>query len=370
MKTSNQKIIITFLCLLIYLVLGSACAGDQPISSEISPFTLETTNKPTAAIATEIAPTNAPVAETPSPIPASFPLIKIDTGTITDFWWISSPPILYYEITKGVWPKVYAYDPIRENTIQIEATREAVNTVTPTPIMNIPATATQIEVSPSGARVIYLIRTSPTATPIPDPLGGEQWLLGGPAELWLLENGKTRKIGMIEDCLERFIWSSDEEKLVSTRLLAACKEPTWLIDFQTSRIQPILGEMDSERYLILGFSPSGDELLYRTAEALHLLNSDSLESTQLQIHDSVAANTVTGSWLAQDLLLVTYKVSEFGKQAVGVYNLTTSELNVLFDSASHPALTKLPLSQYKLSSDGRWLAIATSSTLWVIEIAP
>jgi hypothetical protein len=179
MKTSNQKIIIVCLCLLICLVFGSACAGDQPISSEISPFTLETTDKPTAAIATEIPPTNTTVAETPSPIPASFPLIKIDTGAIADFWWTSSPPVLNYEITKGSWPKLFAYDPVGENTIQIEATREAVDTVTPTPIMNIPAPATGIEVSPSGERVVYLIRTYPTATSVPDPLGGEQWLLGG-----------------------------------------------------------------------------------------------------------------------------------------------------------------------------------------------
>jgi Tol biopolymer transport system component len=229
-----------------------------------------------------------------------------------------------------------------------------------------------ISISPSGRKAIYLVRLEPTSTPPPGPVDGEIWLGGGPAEVWLWDEGSSRSIGKIEHCATYYQWSSDEQIIVVTPLgfLSHCGDIfVWIIDLVKGQITPILGGT-STIVPMYGISPNGKYLLYNLDQQLYFMD---LETFETKMVSTKGINFADSQWFDDKSLLVMYQIT--GKlKKIGRLDLESGDIIDLLTSNNLPEITRQIPNFIRLSPDHKQLAISLRDTrdiehsLWVIKV--
>jgi dipeptidyl aminopeptidase/acylaminoacyl peptidase len=293
-------------------------------------------------------------------------------GRITEIQWSDDSDVIYYYVQGG---GSWMYD------IQSGRKEAGVNpppTATTLPLPNIPS-ITNFSVSPSGQRLLYVLRLSPTVTPLP-PVSPEA--MGEPgsgdgdnsAQLWLADRHGEQFIGEIEDCVADFLWPEDETYavLVAIPRPAPCVESfAWFVDMETNTITNLFPRAQYDEMRHFALSPSSQRLLYYHEDQLQVLDIESGTSRSLEVPEPSF-----GIWLDDQTILMRYRPEGDRHFILGIYDLETDHLSELVGPRATPLLQGMVLDYLRISPDGRWLAFAAGAepykmdSMWLLALPP
>jgi hypothetical protein len=340
----------------------SACASNP---------TGEATTPTAPQIATTAAQSNPPYALTPTlanPAAAATvsatPTIDIqtvDTGEQLDFWWSSDSQRLFYLTALGAWE----YDVVSD--VKSELANQELEARTPVPQFDpqLPPNATNVSVSTSGQVILYLIPGNSTLdiSPSPTPEDGEVWVGGGEATLWVRTGTTAFEIGQMENCVHRYIWANDEQRVVITAppVPAQCQEThAWLVDIVSRVLRPLFPKNEYPGEVsIYGLSPDGQTVLYRTDDHLFLMDLSTFRSRRLEL-----PVTARGNWVDNETLLLIYGDSLGSLYGIALFDIGDLTLDTIVDLRKVPVATGSLLREARISPDGRWLAFSTARNVY------
>lgn len=320
-----------------------------------------------------VEPTQFPTVETvgitPSSTNASVIILPSPIQVLSDlpsfFWWSSDSSKLYYE-KDGIWE----FDIAKGTTSKSQVLKPDLLRCTYLPDVYNGTLLFQQNCSPSKERIIYytILELSPrTSSPAPAPLdcnSGEcptPYDEGAQVELWLWENGVSRKIGQLLSCIKDHLWAENEQKLVAVgyddgdRPISQTCDTTfyaWQVDLANHVITPLLPKADRpSEVFVHDYSPDGDFLLFTERQRLYLLDVQTQGETDLQIPRRVD----NAWWLNENKILVLFYLQ------TGGYNMGWSILDIKSGNFTEVLNEANSIGEYILddpviSPDGKWLA--------------
>jgi len=344
---------------------------------------LLTACNPATSTATEL-PTNQgipkPTAVTPQPslgatntsiplTPVSAMIRKIASGEIRAFWWDRNAQRLFYSLPTDTWE----YSVISHSKQPGPLEQSSPGTPNPSALNSLPANAELIGASPSGQKIIYVIREVAAITPKSSPeANGEQWTATS-AEMWLAVNGNVRSLGQIEYCGFEYLWSNAETRVVATAAsVEPCSANAWLIDLDASTIRPLFPkETTAEFVTILSLSPDGERLLCRLDDQVYMIDLMNGDKVSLDL----PARLIRASWVDQNKVLIAYNMELGGPLSIALKDITSESFVLLIGPEQVSALNGEKIFNELISPDLQWLAFMTSRslndinrTLWIAPV--
>jgi hypothetical protein len=169
----------------------------------------------------------------------------------SNLWWSEDSQTLFYqdELAQQAW----TYDVKSQTARSINYTPRSADALATEYESRLPHAASLAAVSPSHRRALF---ATPLAEPIPlspprftDENVNPQFS----AELWLLEDGVTTRLGLVDFCFftQAPIWSAEENKAVVNSgpvfdAERACMFAVWLIDTQRPSVGPFPSSWEDE----------------------------------------------------------------------------------------------------------------------------
>ena len=276
------------------------------------------------------------------------------------FWWADSHTLYYSLRGTTVWQ---SYD-VETNTAQtLEALPLRPGIPSPETREQVPEDALSIAVSPSRRRVLYMVGLSPTPTPEPNVDGETDWV-STPSELWLVEDGKSRRVGPIENCIKDYLWSDDERIVIAqSEVPLSCQAYAWLVDLGIPQIVPLFPR-PGEWLEAIDLSPSGRRALVRSRGSGHLYI---LEMASFQRESLALAQWAWGKWLDEQHLLVGENHATDGARwtynTFWLYDVESHARMQILGAGMTPVLATLEFTGMSLSPDRRWLAFIAGPDL-------
>jgi hypothetical protein len=291
-------------------------------------------------------------------------------------WWSSDSKTIFYRLVRDVWQY--------STTTGATAIAIGESLLTPTPSseiqIHIPSDAVGWSISPSGKLALYLrpvALTTPTVQPIAtnEPVDGEDWKEKGNVELWaVLSNGSTGKIGEIEWCVQDYIWSNDEKKVVIEDISppAICMQSdAWLIDFDAMKVQALFPkEVHKNEVSVGNISPDSSRLLYFEEGNWHIFDLGTFDSQKLQI-----PSVSYVQWMDNQNLFVEYWKEDRNSWTFSIYRIEKSTLKDLLIFFETPDLRGSRPNALAISPDQQWVAFAVGEdryyveSIWVMKLA-
>lgn len=315
---------------------------------------------------------------TPSPTPResateaaiSLPVWRISESPVS-FGWLYDANVLLYSNRNSA--EVWSYD---VTAAQYEPfpdgfpwrPRKSMLTV-------LPPNARDVGSSPSGAKTLFTV-PDVAATPTP-PADGPGSLNQYRVQMWLSHDGGVRKLGTLENCINQYHWSADEQVVViSTHSYRGpCDVQVWLLDLQTDSLRPLY--LKSEHDNSIGFidiTDDGKTILFSTGGfgmnkgQLFIRHLDNTVDTPVL---SLWNVSVRGVWLhdEQSLLVKTTSLRPLR------WRLFISDRSGVELKEIDLLIPDLFLSAWSLSPDRRWLAFLTEdyddyefNGLWIADL--
>ncbi len=274
-----------------------------------------------------------------------------------NFRWLDDQTLAYATGGQAEW---FAYDLQNGITRSLELPLQQ-----PAPELRsqLPEDAISIGISPSREKVLYVARVHPTPTMPPD-VDGEIARESIPSELWLIEEGRARRIGPVEDCIENYLWSNGERYVVARAWEEqVCQARAWWVDLESARVQPLV--LPAEAFAsVIDLAPSGQRVLIRS-------KNDGTLYTMQRVSDEVqlleAAPWAWGKWLDEGTILVGENLAPEGTRwaytSFWLYDVQRHERSELLSPSSSPALTGQEFTAMSLSPNREWVAFVASNDL-------
>jgi hypothetical protein len=352
--------------LVVLTVLATACTGGSPLPASPvvppRPSQMAETTGPAPTVTVEVSPAVAHSWPTAVPTVPSLEIRQVTSGRVhpDNFWWADSQT-LYYSLTgqTGWW----SYSVQTDITRPLKVTPLQPGVPSPETLSQIPEGAVSIAVSPSRQRTLYVTRQFPLPTPEPDMDGETEWV-NIPSELWLMENGRAHLVGPIEDCIEDYLWSDDEQRVVArSRALIPCQAYAWLVNLEVSQVIPLIPR-EEESVEVIDLSPSGQKALVRSRSngRLYALDVTSAEAESLDL-----VQWAWGQWLDEDRLIVgeshALQGARWTYNTFWLYDIHRHERVQVLGADITPGLATREFAHMFLSPDRRWLAFVASQDL-------
>jgi hypothetical protein len=295
---------------------------------------------------------------------------RISDSPYSDFGWLAGANVLLYRSRDS--SDVWSYDVgTKKNELSPSdyPWQPGANM-----LAALPSNARAIEVSPSGAKVLYTlsdIRATPTSYP-----DGETLYESRPAQLWVRDNAGQRPLGIIEDCVGSYLWSKDEKVAVvlPDSPPGKCEEAeAWILNLHTESLTPWQVHSDYDKsVMITDVKDDGSAVLFETLEPEGGLYIRNLSAN----HDRLVLNrpgkSIIGAWLNEgDRLLIDITDTDPLSSQLWTYEIGSAEPRQL----EIPIEKDLFIGRWKLSHDRQWLAFLTtkydefqSNGLWVADL--
>lgn len=344
------------LCLSIVCFLG-ACTGSASLDL---PATIEPTSKTTRT-------------STPDKLVGAGPVEarilyagdQFARGSYPLLWWSPDSKRVFFRDSTTIWE--YSVDSGFKKPLQELDQR----TITPLAVFTHSPEAEAVTTSPSGHRAVFLIPVKsnmPTSTPIPltpvEDRGEGMWEQMGLAEVWYWDSDSMVKLGEIENCVQDYLWSRDENVVVARAIPvpAPCREThAWLIDLRSLRIVSLFPkDTFGQLVTVLGISPNSRYLLYYFEDKAHIRDLESHDDMVLNIPSEAAVR-----WVDNSHLLVSYK--EDRRSVLGIYPIESQIVVPFFRFEDFVSIRDmLPVIQ-EVSPNGEWLALAMGHNHYYVE---
>jgi len=303
------------------------------------------------------------------------PVITLDVRKISespsyDFGWKFGRNVLLYTHMGST--EVWSYDVATGNNqpsledVPWRLDKEVLDTLPPE-VQNVGG-------SPSGTRILYTVPDVP-ATPTPHP-DGPASLNRYPVQLWLWEEGKVRKLGTLEDCIDSYLWSGNEQVVVVSTYFyrGQCGVQTWIVELEADRLYPMFLKSDYEGSVhVNDITSDGGAILFgtgtRTSEEGRLFVRQ-LDGDRDALVLSHPNSLLVGRWLQDEQRLLVKVLDQSGPQWF-IYDNNGTELKQ----------TEIPvpdevLGNWRMSSDRNWLALLTQNNnefepngLWLVDLS-
>jgi hypothetical protein len=373
----SAKITIIFV-LLSVLAMVSCTKGSPP--STLPAGTIQPSQTMTPAMSTQVATAEVSPTATQAQsvatttLSASLRQAVVEPVYYEAFWWADNQTLYYSLKGETTWR---SYDVQTGITQTLEAPPLRPGIPAPEILNQVPEDALSITVSPSRRRTLYMVGLSPTPTPESNADGETEWV-SIPSELWLIENGKLRQVGPIENCIENYLWSDNERVVVAQGgALLPCQAYAWLVDLETPQVISLFPR-EGEWLEVIDLSPSGQRALVRSRNSgrLYILDITSSQGASLDL-----AQWAWGKWLDEQHLIVgenhTTDGARWTYNTFWLYDVESRERVQILGADMTPALATLEFTGMTLSPDRRWLAFIAGldlvssggeGGLWVVRV--
>lgn len=240
-------------------------------------------------------------------------------------------------------------------------------------LATLPPDAQNVGGSPSGTRILYTVPdVAATPTPYPD---GPAPLNRFPVQLWLWEEGKARKLGTLEDCIDSYLWSANEQVVVISTYSyrGPCEVQTWIVDLEADRLYPLFLKSNYDGSVhVKDITSDGGVVLFstgtRTSEEgrLFVRQLDDDRDVLVLSHPN---SLLVGRWLQDEQRVLVEVLDQTGPRWF-IYDSNGTELKQI-----EIPLPDGVLGNWQMSSDRNWLALLTQNDnefepngLWIVDL--
>lgn len=160
-------------------------------------------------------------------------------------------------------------------------------------------------------------------------------------------------------------WSFDESKVLITGSTPpiVCSTSAWSVDIEGFSVKNLLPKDKYPTNIhIFSISPDISKLLFSRERKIHLLNVDTLKSTEVPI----GPFNLT-SWLDQNNLLVAYNNEELHSWVVSMIEINSMIEEPILKLEERTKLKGYQINELRVSPDGSKIAIAIGKHSWAIE---